>query len=73
LEDIDMKIIKDLTPNSMCMVGACPAIFETDEQSYLLIGKLTDSSIVPEGRVGQDEVVIEVSKALLANLMTNQD
>lgn len=40
-----MKIVKDLTPTSDCLVSACPAIFETDKDSYVLIAKKVDSKL----------------------------
>ena len=62
-----MKIIKELTPKEMsCVAGTCPAIFETDEGSYILIGKKADADKLGiEKRVAAEEVVIEVPKRLI--------
>ena len=62
-----MKIIRELTPKEMyCGVGACPAIFETDENSYVLIGKKIDADKLGIGkRVADDEVVVEVPRRLI--------
>ena len=62
-----MKIIRELTPKEMyCSTGLCPAIFETDENSYVLIGKKIDADKLGIGkRVADDEVVVEVPRRLI--------
>ena len=68
-----MAIKKELTPESLkCLIGACPAIFETTDNSYLVIGKLKKENAVPKGRVGSDEVLIEIPKELLAELINSK-
>lgn len=48
----------------------CPAIFETESGSYVIIGKKLSASAASlvEGRVGADEYVIEVPKGMIAGL-----
>ncbi len=62
-----IKLQKELTPLSMgCLVYTCPAIFETNNGSYALIGKKLDSGKLGiSKRVGKDEVLIEVPKKLI--------
>lgn len=64
-----MNILNDLTPSSFsCLIGACPAIFETDQKTYIIIGSVVDSKTVKEllpGRVGKGEIAIEIPQELL--------
>ena len=64
-----MQIKKELTPkNTMCgnCCEQCPAIFETDNNSYLVIGKVVDANeLGVEKRIGKDEVLVEIPKGLL--------
>jgi len=62
--------IKDITPKEFkCIVGACPGIFETDRNTYILIGvelkKDQLRHLGLQGRVGNDETVIEIPKDIL--------
>ena len=63
----ELKIVKELTPKAMaCGIGACPAIFETSNGSYAIIGKtLNAKTLGIANRVGKDEILIEVPKTLL--------
>ena len=66
----ELKITKELTPKEMfCGAGmGCPAIFETNKKSYVLIGKkINAEKLGISKRVAKDEVVIEVPKKLLDN------
>lgn len=62
-----LKILNELTPKSMeCIVGACPAIFETNNGSYAIIGKkINAKSLGISQRVGKDEVLIEIPRAII--------
>ena len=71
------KIIRELTPKGMikilpewmnsCLGGlGCPAIFETDQDSYILIGKkLNPKDFNLTRRTAKDEILIEVPKKLI--------
>jgi hypothetical protein len=62
----------ELTPsNKRCMIGACPAIFKNDRGQLVVIGRLlsmneTESAL--SGRIGPDEVAIEISPEFFADL-----
>ena len=68
-----MKLI-DKTPKSFsCVVGACPAIFETEHGSYVLIGKVVNKDIsdsVLKSRIGRGEIAIEVPKELISQIVS---
>ncbi len=66
---MEIKIQKELTPASMyCAAGGCPAIFETNRQSYILIGKKIDpEKLGISERIGKGEVLIEIPKELIDN------
>lgn len=61
--------MKDITPaNFVCHTSTCcPAVLETEEGTYVIIGKkLSDSALkAVEGRVAEDEFVIEVPKGMI--------
>ncbi|MFA5993052.1 MAG: hypothetical protein WC796_05080 [Candidatus Pacearchaeota archaeon] len=63
----ELKITKEITPKDMsCVLGACPAIFETNNSSYAVIGKVLDAkNLGIENRLGKNEVLIEVPKKLI--------
>ena len=63
----EIHIKKELTPKSMtCGWGMCPAIFETDNNSYLLVGKKVNAKKLGIlNRVNKEEVLIEVPKNLI--------
>ncbi len=64
--------LKDITPAEFVCTTcqACPAVFETDNNSYVIIGKKLSAEALKalEGRVGADEYVIEIPKGMLAKL-----
>ena len=67
-----MKLIEK-TPKSMsCILGSCPAVFETDRKTYIVIGKqLKPDQIAKflENRVGNGETAIEFPKQLLSEII----
>lgn len=57
----------------MCIVGACPAIYETDRGTILLVGARLDPKDVEAflaGKVAPHEEVIEIPKELISRLKT---
>lgn len=62
--------LKEITPSEFVCddCKSCPAIFETENDTYVLIGKKLPDSVIQQlaGRVGQDEFVVEIPKGLLA-------
>ena len=65
----ELKITKELTPKEMsCVWGACPAIFETNKNSYVVIGKIQNAEKLGiSNRVAKDKIVIEIPKKLIDN------
>ncbi len=68
----ELKITKDLTPkvylNACYPLPACPAVFETNKDSYAIIGKKLDAkNLKVDKRVGKDEVLIEIPKNIIDN------
>lgn len=63
--------LKEITPKGMsCGIGACPAIFKSNQGSYFLIGrKVNATEIGPDiiNRVGSGETLIEIPETLLAS------
>jgi hypothetical protein len=64
--------LKEITPVRMrCMIGACPAIFETADGRHVIIGKIVSADDVHfgetlNGRIGPGEIAIEVPSDLIA-------
>ena len=59
--------IRYITPLSFsCESGGCPAIFETDKETYLIIGNKVESpeKLLP-GKIGPDETVVEIPADLI--------
>jgi hypothetical protein len=60
----DLKI-RELTPTAMrCIFGQCPALFETDRETLIVIGRVLEDPTILEGRIGKGEVAIEVPRNL---------
>lgn len=59
--------LREITPKKMrCGIGVCPAIYETNRDTYVLIGKQVDPRDADlEGKVGDDELLVEIPRALL--------
>lgn len=63
----ELQIKKEVTPKEMsCMLSAYPAIFETNNNSYLVVGKVVQAKDhdISE-RISKDETLIEVPKELI--------
>lgn len=64
--------LNEITPAAfMChQQNCCPAVFETENGSYVIIGKKLSASAeaAVAGRVGADEFVIEVPKGMIDGL-----
>lgn len=63
----------DITPDAyLCgsCQPCCPAVLETEDGKYVIIGKKlsTEAQKAVEGRVGDDEYVIEVDKAMIDDI-----
>ncbi len=61
--------LKERTPSEfICHSSSCcPAVFETENNSYVIIGKKLPASAIEQlaGRIGDDEFVIEVPKGMI--------
>ena len=65
--------LRDITPKSLqCIISSCPAIYETDRGTIVLIGRrldsVRDSGLLP-GKVGEGEVAIEIPRELLSGIL----
>ena len=58
--------LREITPEGMCVAGACPRIYDTGRDTYVLIGKQIEPKDAKlESKVGSDEQLIEIPKAPL--------
>lgn len=68
-----MKLL-DITPEAFacgnCNSCTCPAVFETENDSYVIIGKKLPASVVDglKSRMADDEFVIEVPRGMIDQL-----
>jgi len=64
--------LKNITPeHMMCVVGSCPAIYETDRETIVIVGTRfspEDADILLSGQVAPHEEVIEIPRELLKEL-----
>jgi hypothetical protein len=64
--------LHDITPAEfVCSTcAACPAVFETENNSYVIVGKKLPAEALAQlkGRVAEDEFVIEVPKGMIDGL-----
>ena len=70
-----MKLIEKTPKFMMCILGGCPAVFETDRDTYVVIGKKLSQEEITEffkGRIGTGEMVIEFPKVLLEDILNRK-
>ncbi len=64
--------LKNITPEEfVCQsCSRCPAVYETENNSYVIIGKILPASAVAQlkDRIADDEYVIEVPKGMIDGL-----
>lgn len=64
---------KDVTPEHfMCHTSSCcPAVLETEDDSYMIIGKKlsADEQSQLSDRIAEDEYVIEVPKGMIDDMI----
>jgi hypothetical protein len=66
-----MDEIKEITPAHLrCTFGGCPAVFESNPEEVIIVGKKADLDIMRklEGRVAEDEYVVVIRREFLENL-----
>jgi hypothetical protein len=66
-----MDDLKEITPAHLrCSLGACPAVFESNAEEIVIIGKKADLALIQklEGRVAEDEYVIVIRREFLENV-----
>lgn len=67
-----MRLVEKTPKSSVCVISACPAIFETDCDTYVVIGTRLSKKQVSEllkDRVGAGEVAVEFPKVLLEDIL----
>ena len=64
--------LKEITPTEyVCATcSACPAVFETENDSYVIIGKKLSGAALEsvKNRIADDEFVIEVPRGMIDKL-----
>jgi hypothetical protein len=66
-----MELREITPPEFICQnCSACPAVFETESGSYIIIGKKLSAAVQAQlkNRVADDEFVIEVPKGMIDKL-----
>lgn len=62
--------LREVTPTHLqCGLGACPAVFETDNDTYVVVGQAVPHDKLPPGRVASGETVVEIPRAILDHLL----
>lgn len=64
--------LREITPPEMaCVVGPCPAVFESEDgQEIVLIGKKLRAGALAS-RVGDDEELVSISKDMLVKALAS--
>jgi hypothetical protein len=64
--------LKNITPQKYdCGMAVCPAVFSTNENTYVIIGKKLNKKQAKEllgDRVGKDETVVVVPEGLITGI-----
>lgn len=70
-EGVGDSISMEITPQSLrCSIGACPAVFKTEQGKLVIIGKKPSGKIIEsiENKVGEDEWAIVIDPELLSGI-----
>jgi hypothetical protein len=66
-------IVKDITPmRYSCVVGTCPSVFVSENDTYVIIGKKQNSKNLPDeikNKIGESEIAIEVPAGMINELL----
>ena len=65
-------MLKEITPLHLrCGMGACPAIYETEDGKLVVVGKRAPSELSQElqGRVSDDEGAVIISRDYFRNVL----
>jgi len=64
--------VKEITPKAFaCACGACPAVFETDRGTYLIIVTGVNSAKnLLTSKIGRDETAVDVPASLIQEIAT---
>jgi hypothetical protein len=68
--------IRDITPSHLrCSIGACPAIYASEDGNLIVVGKKPTKDVLRqlEGKVGEDEFVVIISPKLISGLRQTQE
>lgn len=69
--------VTEITPKSLrCVAGPCPAIFQTNKNSFIIIGRVLDEQEVKQllhGKVNMKEKAVEIPQDLLRKLFDKTD
>lgn len=63
-----MNLVEKTPESLVCLIGQCPAIFETDRGTYVVIGQIVQDLEGIKGRIGKNEIAIEIPQKLLAGI-----
>ena len=67
----NLTIIEKTHAKFYCLVATCPAIFETNRGTYIIVGKklkLNEVSQKVRNKIGDGEISVEIPKGLLDEL-----
>lgn len=69
--------VQEITPFShRCGVGLCPAVFDADDGTFFIIGKVVDDATMPEEvkkKIGEGETVVQIPNTLILDLLKEND
>jgi hypothetical protein len=66
-DPLTLGYLKNITPEHLrCSIGACPAVYEVDQDTVVIVGAAADIDI--KALVGDGEAAVLVKKELLANV-----
>ncbi len=68
--------LKEVTPKAyQCVIGACPSVFKTDRNTYVIVGKLIDNikdiDLLAQ-KVGEGETAIELPKEIIDSIINSK-
>jgi hypothetical protein len=66
-----MDDLTEITPAHLrCTFGGCPAVFESNSEELVIIGKKADLALMQklEGRIADDEYAIVIRREFFENI-----
>ena len=72
---VELAVVEITPAHFLCAACACPSVFETDRETFVLVGEKVNLKDAPEkikNKIGAGETAIEIPKGLITELFSKE-